>query len=92
MTSVQRLSGHRPRFGFQRHGKDPASGSATVASYRRIVDDICIIKSMHTEAVNHDPAITFHPTGSQQPGRPSLGAWASYGWAPKRRTCPPSSS
>ncbi len=44
-----------------------------------VIDDICLIRSMHTEAINHDPAITFIQTGSQQPGRPSLGAWASYG-------------
>ncbi|MEM9545001.1 MAG: DUF1501 domain-containing protein [Bacteroidota bacterium] len=45
----------------------------------KIVDDICVIKSMHTEAINHDPAITFFQTGSQQPGRPSIGSWLSYG-------------
>jgi hypothetical protein len=45
----------------------------------KIVDDICLIRSMHTEAINHDPAITFIQTGSQQPGRPSVGAWLSYG-------------
>jgi uncharacterized protein (DUF1501 family) len=46
---------------------------------RSIADEICLIRSMHTEAINHDPAITFFQTGSQQPGRPSLGAWADYG-------------
>jgi uncharacterized protein (DUF1501 family) len=44
-----------------------------------VIDEICMIRSMHTEAINHDPAITFIQTGSQQPGRPSLGAWLSYG-------------
>jgi hypothetical protein len=44
-----------------------------------VVDKICFVRSMHTEAINHDPAITYIQTGSQQPGRPSLGAWASYG-------------
>src|ERR1043166_8478606 len=44
-----------------------------------IADDICVIKSLHTEAINHDPAITFIQTGSQQPGRPSMGSWLSYG-------------
>ena len=43
------------------------------------MDEICLVRSMHTEAINHDPAITFIQTGSQQPGRPSLGAWLSYG-------------
>ena len=42
-------------------------------------DDMCIIKSIHTEAINHDPGITYLQTGHQQPGRPSLGAWVSYG-------------
>ena len=44
-----------------------------------IADDLCFVKTMHTEAINHDPAITFFQTGSQQPGRPSIGAWMSYG-------------
>jgi hypothetical protein len=45
----------------------------------QVIDELCLIRSLHTEAINHDPAITFIQTGSQQPGRPSLGAWASYG-------------
>src|SRR3712207_7125155 len=45
----------------------------------RIVDELCFVKSMHTEAINHDPAITFFQTGSQLPGRPSIGSWLSYG-------------
>jgi hypothetical protein len=45
----------------------------------RIVDKLCLVKSMHTEAINHDPAITFCCTGSELAGRPSLGAWLSYG-------------
>jgi uncharacterized protein (DUF1501 family) len=44
-----------------------------------VADELCFIRSMHTEAINHDPAVTFLQTGHQQPGRPSLGAWASYG-------------
>ncbi|NBX59719.1 MAG: DUF1501 domain-containing protein, partial [Opitutaceae bacterium] len=46
---------------------------------RSIADEICVIRSMHTEAINHDPAITFFQSGSQLPGRPSMGAWADYG-------------
>ncbi|MCH8218874.1 MAG: DUF1501 domain-containing protein [Planctomycetes bacterium] len=45
----------------------------------KLVDDLCIVKSMHTEAINHDPAITFFQTGFQIAGRPSIGAWLSYG-------------
>ena len=54
----------------------------------KIVDDIAIIKSMHTEAINHDPAITFIQTGSQQPGRPSMGAWLSYGLGSENHDLP----
>lgn len=49
------------------------------ATTGKIVDELCIVRSMHTEAINHDPAITFMQTGSQQPGRPSMGSWLSYG-------------
>jgi hypothetical protein len=45
----------------------------------KVVDELCFVKSMHTEAINHDPAITFFQTGSQLPGRPSIGSWMSYG-------------
>src|SRR5262249_59345083 len=44
-----------------------------------IADEIAVVKSLHTEAINHDPAITYIQTGHQQPGRPSLGSWLSYG-------------
>jgi len=54
----------------------------------KIVDDIAIIKSMHTEAINHDPAITFIQTGFQQPGRPSMGAWVSYGLGSENHDLP----
>ncbi|WP_442484470.1 DUF1501 domain-containing protein [Aeoliella sp. SH292] len=53
-----------------------------------IVDDLCIIKSVHTEAINHDPAITFCQTGSQLAGRPSIGAWAAYGLGTMNRDLP----
>src|SRR4029077_10166067 len=53
-----------------------------------VVDDIAIVKSLNTEAINHDPAITFIQTGSQQPGRPSLGAWLSYGIGSENRSLP----
>lgn len=63
-------------------GQYGASGqwiSDLLPHHAAVADDICIINSMFTEAINHDPAITFFQTGHQQPGRPSLGAWASYG-------------
>ena len=57
-----------------------ARGSAScLPHHREIVDDVCFVKSMFTEAINHDPAITFFQTGSQIAGRPSMGAWLSYG-------------
>ncbi|HEX4149638.1 MAG TPA: DUF1501 domain-containing protein [Pirellulales bacterium] len=53
-----------------------------------IADDICIVKSMHTEAINHDPAVTFINTGNQLPGYPSMGAWASYGLGTENENLP----
>ena len=64
---------------FHQHGKSEQWISDLLPFHHNIADDICIIKSMCTHAINHDPAITFFQTGHQQPGRPSLGAWASYG-------------
>jgi hypothetical protein len=66
-------------FKFNQHGKHGAWFSELLPNLGSIADDLCIVKSMHTEAINHDPAITFITTGSQIPGRPSLGAWLSYG-------------
>lgn len=66
-------------YGFQRHGKSGAWVSELLPHTAKLVDDLCIIQSMHTEAINHDPAITFLQTGSQLSGRPSMGAWLSYG-------------
>ena len=67
------------KFGFHSCGQSGTRISDLLPHTGSVVDDICIVKSMYTEAINHDPAITFIQTGSQQPGRPSLGAWASYG-------------
>ena len=64
---------------FKRHGQSEQWMSDLMPYTSEIVDDLCFIKSMHTEAINHDPAITFFQTGSQQPGRPSMGSWLSYG-------------
>ena len=67
------------KFKFAQHGKSGAWISALLPHTAKIADDLCFIKSMHTEAINHDPAITFMQTGAQLAGRPSLGAWMSYG-------------
>ncbi len=69
----------RSMFKFAQHGKCGTWISELLPHTAKIVDDICLVRSMHTEAINHDPAITFIQTGSQQPGRPSFGAWLSYG-------------
>jgi hypothetical protein len=64
---------------FARHGKSGAWVSAFLPHTASVVDDLCFIKSMHTDAVNHAPAITFLLSGGQLPGRPTLGAWLAYG-------------
>ena len=66
-------------FSFDQYGQSGAWLSDLLPYHRKIADDICIVKSMHTEAINHDPAVTFVQTGSQQAGRPSMGSWISYG-------------
>jgi hypothetical protein len=66
-------------FKFAQHGDCGAWVSDLLPHTAQIVDQIAIVKSMNTEAINHDPATTYLQTGSQQPGRPSFGAWLSYG-------------
>ncbi len=68
-----------PKFKFNQHGSQGVWLSELLPHTGKIVDELCIVRSMHTEAINHDPAITFMQTGSQQPGRPSMGSWLSYG-------------
>lgn len=68
-----------PQFGFKQAGKAGTWISELLPYTATVMDELCLVRSMHTEAINHDPAITFIQTGSQQPGRPSLGAWLSYG-------------
>jgi uncharacterized protein (DUF1501 family) len=66
-------------FKFNRHGKSGTYISELLPHIGSIVDDICIVKTVNTEAINHDPAITYIQTGFQQPGRPCVGSWLSYG-------------
>jgi hypothetical protein len=68
-----------PKFKFEQSGSSGAWYSELLPYTAKISDELCVIRSMNTEAINHDPAITFMQTGSQQPGRPSLGSWLSYG-------------
>ncbi len=75
-------------YSFARHGQSGGWVSEILPETAGIVDDICIIPSMHTEAINHDPALTLLQTGHQQPGRPSFGAWASYGLGTENQNLP----
>jgi hypothetical protein len=80
MTSGQKSLPVAPSiFQFARQGRSGAWLSELLPHTAKIADDICIIRSMQTEAINHDPAITFCQTGSQLAGRPSMGAWVAYG-------------
>ncbi|MDX1680968.1 MAG: DUF1501 domain-containing protein [Akkermansiaceae bacterium] len=67
------------QFEFKRHGKSGAWVSELLPHTAEVVDELCFIKSMWTEAINHDPAMTFFQTGSQIAGRPSMGSWVTYG-------------
>jgi hypothetical protein len=80
MTSKQKRFPLAPsKFKFAQHGKSGAWISELLPHTAKMADDIAIVKSLHTEAINHDPAITYICTGSQLPGRPSLGSWLNYG-------------
>ena len=80
MTSGQARFPTAPTiFNFKQHGQSGAWVSELMPHLAGVADKLCFIKSMYTEAINHDPAITFFQTGSQIAGRPSVGAWLSYG-------------
>ena len=68
-----------PMFNFRKYGEHGTYVNEVLPHIGSIADEITIVKSIHTEAINHDPAITYINTGVQQPGKPSLGAWLSYG-------------
>lgn len=73
---------------FNQHGKNKTWVSELLPHTARIVDDLCILKSVYTEQINHDPAITFFQTGHQLPGRPSIGSWLSYGLGSENQNLP----
>jgi hypothetical protein len=79
VASQARLAVQPSRFEFKPGGKSGTMISDLLPYTREIADEICVVRSMHTEAINHDPAITFFQSGSQLPGRPSMGAWVDYG-------------
>tara|TARA_R110002111_G_scaffold262504_1_gene338851 strand:+ start:4948 stop:6408 length:1461 start_codon:yes stop_codon:yes gene_type:complete len=76
------------QFRFQQHGESGTWVSDALPHFSKVIDDVCVIKSMHTEAINHDPAVTLMQTGHQQPGRPSFGAWSSYGLGSENQNLP----
>ncbi|MCB0669744.1 MAG: DUF1501 domain-containing protein [Saprospiraceae bacterium] len=75
-------------FEFQKYGESGAWMSELIPHQSKIVDEICIIQSMYTEAINHDPAATFVQTGSQLPGRPAIGSWIDYGLGSENENLP----
>ncbi|MEK6246856.1 MAG: DUF1501 domain-containing protein, partial [Planctomycetales bacterium] len=76
------------KYAFQQHGQHGAWVSELLPHTAAMVDDIAIVKSLHTEAINHDPAITYICTGHQLPGRASLGSWLSYGLGSANQNLP----
>ena len=89
MTSGQsRLPIAPSIFKFARHGQCGATVSELLPHTAAIADDLCFIKSLHTDAINHDPAITFFQTGFQLAGRPSIGSWISYGLGSENSSLP----
>ncbi|QIL40503.1 DUF1501 domain-containing protein [Pedobacter sp. HDW13] len=75
-------------FKFNQYGEHRAWMSELLPHTSRIVDDLCIVKSLYTEAINHDPALTFFQTGAQVGNRPSMGAWLSYGLGSENKNLP----
>jgi hypothetical protein len=75
----QKLICQGPQFRFRRHGRNGTELSELLPHLGTVADDLCVIRSMTTDAINHDPAHMFMNTGSQIAGRPSMGAWVTYG-------------
>ena len=75
-------------YDFKQYGKSGAWVSEIFPHTAQVVDDLCIINSMRTDAINHEPAVMFLQTGSQQSGRPSIGSWLSYGLASDNKNLP----
>jgi hypothetical protein len=89
MTSGQSTLPVAPSiFKFSPAGKSGVMLSELLPHHAKIIDDVALIKTVYTDAINHDPAITFIQTGFQQPGRPSMGAWVSYGLGSENQNLP----
>ena len=76
------------KYSFAQYGKSGAWASELLPHTSKIVDDLCFLKAVHTEAINHDPAVTFLQTGSQIAGRPSMGSWVVYGLGAETQDLP----
>jgi hypothetical protein len=89
MTATQSSFPIAPsKFRFAQRGKSGAWISDLLPHTARIADDLCLVRSLYTEAINHDPAVTFFQTGAQLAGRPSIGSWLSYGLGSANRDLP----
>ncbi len=89
MTATQERFPIAPSiFKFRQHGSSGAWVSELMPHLAKVADHLCFIKSMHTTAINHDPAITFFQTGFQLAGRPSIGAWLAYGLGSENQDMP----
>jgi hypothetical protein len=88
MTASQKLTIQPSRFKFAQHGQSGAWVSELLPHIASVADDLCFVKSMHTEAINHAPGMCFFLTGSEMPGRPSAGAWLSYGLGNESKDLP----
>jgi len=75
-------------FQFSQHGQSGMWISELLPHTGRVADELCLVKSLHTDAINHDPAVTFLQTGAQLAGRPSIGAWISYGLGSESQDLP----
>jgi hypothetical protein len=76
------------KFAFNQYGQNGTWISEIFPNIAKIADDICVVKTIHTEAINHDPALTFFQSGAQQGNRPSMGAWLSYGLGSENSNLP----
>ncbi len=89
MSANQAILPIAPSFAnFKQYGKSKTWVSDLLPYTAEVVDELCIIKSMYTEQINHDPALTFFQTGHQLPGRPSIGSWLSYGLGSENKNLP----
>ena len=75
-------------FGFTRRGRCGMELSDVLPHLGKVADDLCLLRAVHTDPINHDPAVTYLFSGHQQPGRPTLGAWVSYGLGSENQDLP----